>query len=248
MNKDLKQKLETIGLSSQDAEVYLALLLVGESSAGGIIDATNFHREIVYSSLGRLEREGLVSKIDKKRIKYFQAAEPKVLVRKIVEKAQVAKDLLPKLENIYTETPISVQIFEGSEGYEEIQKDIQHTLGDGEEFYVIGGSGYGWYEVTAPFWKTYQKKILGRKIKMLTVTSEREAKGIVGREDPRINTVRVMPANFSAPSSTLFYKDKVVIQIFGESPVAIMIKSKAVSEAYKKYFDALWSISKNFKY
>jgi len=248
MNKDLKQKLETIGLSSQDAEVYLALLSVGESSAGGIIDATNFHREIVYSSLGRLEREGLVYKIDKKRIKYFQAAEPKVLVQKIVEKAQIAKDLLPKLENIYTETPLSVQIFEGSEGYEEIQKDIQCTLKDREEFYVIGGSGFGWYDVTAPFWKTYQKKILRRKIKMLTVTSRKEAEGIVQHEDRRINIVRIMPADFSAPSSTLFYKDKVIIQVFGESPVAIMIRSKAVSTAYKKYFDTLWEISEEFKY
>lgn len=118
----------------------------------------------------------------------------------------------------------------------------------GEAFYVIGGSGYGWYEVTKEYWHKYQKKLLKRNIRMLTVTSKKEAEGIVKHEDHRINEVRVMPANFSSPSSTLFYNDKVVIQVFGESPVAIMIKSKAVGEAYHKYFDTLWSVSKDYKY
>ena len=83
---------------------------------------------------------------------------------------------------------------------------------------------------------------------MLTVTSIKEAEGIAKHDDPRVNPIRVMPSNFSAPSSTLFYADKVVIQVFGESPVAIMIRSKAVSNAYKKYFEALWNISEEFEY
>lgn len=226
----------------------MALLKRGESRAGEIIEETSYHREIVYSALGRLERDGLVQSITKKRITYFQAVEPKRLIEKINEKANIAKQLLPSLENIHKEIPLAIQVFEGPEGYEEVQKDIQTTLKNGEKFYVIGGAGDAWYKVTEPYYKKYQKLFLKRGIQMLTVTSKLEAEGIARYENPKVNPIRVMPANFSAPSSTLFYADKVVIQVFGESPVAIMIRSKAVSGAYKKYFDALWNMSDEFQY
>ncbi|OGD61917.1 hypothetical protein A2215_02155 [Candidatus Berkelbacteria bacterium RIFOXYA2_FULL_43_10] len=248
MNKGITSKLESIGFSRQDAEVYLALLKRGESRAGEIIEETCYHREIVYSALGRLERDGLVQSITKKGIKYFQAAKPEKVIDKINEKADIAKKLLPTLESIYKEIPLAIQVFEGSGGYEEVQKDIQVSLKDRDRFFVIGGAGDAWYKVTEPYYKKYQKLFLKRGIQMLTVTSIKEAEGIAKHEDPRVNPIRVMPSNFSAPSSTLFYADKVVIQVFGESPVAIMIRSKAVSNAYKKYFEALWNISEEFEY
>lgn len=51
--------------------------------------------------------------------------------------------------------------------------------------------------------------------------------------------VRVLPENFQAPSSTKVYANRVAIQVFGERPFVILIKSKAVSGACMKYFVSL---------
>lgn len=242
------EKLRKLGFSEQEAKIYLALLSVGESSVGGIIDETKYHREIVYTGLANLENQGLVqSKIKKKKMHYW-AIEPAKLVQKNQERAETAEKLLPDLKKIYKENPLSIQLFEGPDGYEEIQKDIQVALKNREKYFVIGGAGDNWYRVTKEFYKKYHKKLLKRGILMLTVTSKKEAEGIAKYENPEFNPVRVMPENFAAPSSTMIYGDRVIIHVFGESPMAIMIRSKAVSGSYKNYFNALWDMSEEYKY
>lgn len=238
----IQNELQKLGFGPADAELYLALLKVGESPVGALIKATGMHREIVYGGLTRLEQQGLVQSIEKKKIRHYQALDPKELSQKMQEKAQLAKDLLPDLHKLYKQTPVSVRIYEGREGFEEIQKDIAVSLKDKEEYFVIGGAGKAWYEVTADFYKKYHRRLQKRGIICRTVTFANEALGIAEYELPGFNPIRVLPDHFSVPSSTMIYADKIIIQVFGESPIAIMIRSDAVSKSYKQYFNTLWML------
>lgn len=242
----MKETLEQLGLSGFDAELYLALLARGLTPVGVLVDDLKSHRELVYGGLKRLEYQGLVQTIEKKKIKHYQALEPELLVRKIEKQAELAQKALPSLKKIYQQMPLSIRIFEGPEGFEEIQRDIQTLLKDKEDYFVIGGAGEAWYGVVKDFYKTYHKKLLKRGIKMLTVTYEKEAEGIIKYELSGFNPIRILPDKFSVPSSTMIYADKIIIQIFGEKPVAIMIHSKEVSKSYKNYFQSLWGIAKPY--
>lgn len=233
-----------LGFSNQDADVYLSLLKVGESQVGPIISQTGYHREIVYGALKRLEQQGLVQSIVKKRVKQFQACDPSFLLRKMESKAKIAKDVLPSLKSIYKQPEISVKIYEGSEGFEEIEKDWATSLKNNEDFYCIGGAGEAWYEITKDYYKKYHRRLLKRGIHLKTVTYANEATGIANFEDPEFNPIRIIPNKFQVPSSTIIYADKLLIQIFGERPIGIVIKSPAASKAYKKYFDLLWDLAK----
>lgn len=241
---NIKETLQQLGLSAFDAELYLTLLRQGISPVGKLIESTGSHRELVYGGLRRLEQEGLVQSIEKKKIKHYQALDPKTLIQKTKAKTELAESLLPDLLKIYRQTPVSVKIFEGPEGFEEIQKDIQDSLKDKEEYYVIGGSGGDWYEVTKDFYIKYRKQSLKRGIQLKSVTYKDEIKGIKEKEPIGFCVVKALPEHFSTPSATKIYADKIIIQIFGEQPIAIMVKSKAVSEAYKNYFQTLWKIAK----
>lgn len=243
---NIESTLEKLGIASPDNKVYLALLKAGESPVGSLIKSTALHRELVYGALLRLEQQGLVQSVEKKKIRHYYAIDPKELVRKVQEKAELAKAVLPDLQKIFTESPLLVRVFEGDEGFEEIQKDIQLSLKDHEQYYVIGGAGRAWYEVVKEYYKTYHRKLQKRGIQMLTVTYANEAKGIAKYELPGFNPIRVLPETYAVPSSTMIYGDKIIIQIFGEEPVAIMVRSKSVSDSYKKYFDVLWKMARPF--
>ncbi len=78
-------------------------------------------------------------------------------------------------------------------------------------------------------------------------TYKNEGEGIAKYENPEFNLVRVLPDSFRAPSSSVIYKDKLLIQIFGERFIAIVIQSKQISDAYRHYFNFLWDIGKPLK-
>lgn len=75
------------------------------------------------------------------------------------------------------------------------------------------------------------------------INMQSEAEGIIRNEPGGFCTVKVLPESFPAPSAIKVYADKVIIQVFGEKPIAIMIRSEAVSKAYKNYFQSLWNIA-----
>src|SRR5437879_1065600 len=122
---DMKKNLQELGFSANDADLYLALIKVGESSVGAIIKQTGMHREMVYGGLKRLELQGFIQSLEKKKIRHYQALDPSVLVKRMQEKAALAVSALPYLNQMLLKVPVTVRIFEGPEGFEEIQKDIQ---------------------------------------------------------------------------------------------------------------------------
>ena len=46
------------------------------------------------------------------------------------------------------------------------------------------------------------------------------------------------------PTNTAIYKDKIIILVWGDSPIAFVIKSKQVADKYKQYFDYVWKNTK----
>ena len=74
---------------------------------------------------------------------------------------------------------------------------------------------------------------------------------ILSESSRRTETVKVAYANFkyipdefSAPTTTFVYEDKTAIIVWGETPVATLIKSKEVAKSYSSYFELLWKIAK----
>ena len=59
--------LEELGLTSGEVKVYLALLELGPSSAGEIIEKSRLQNSVIHFCLNRLKEKGLVSYIKKGR-------------------------------------------------------------------------------------------------------------------------------------------------------------------------------------
>lgn len=244
---NLQYSLIKLGFSERDAEIYIALIKLGEAPVGLLINQTGLHRELVYGSLRRLREQGFVRTIEKHKVHHFVAENPKILVQQAKANIKLATQAARELKKTYKSPQVVVRVYEGQDGYEEIQKDIQQSLKNNQDYYVIGAAGAPWYDITRPYIKTYRKKSLKRGIHAKMVTFPNEVKGIIESELPGFAKLRILPQTFAVPSSTKIYGDKIILQIFGEQPLAIMVQSQAVAKTYKKYFESLWQIAKPLK-
>ena len=232
-------KLERIGLNLNEAKIYLALLELGQAQAGDISKKTQINRTTVYDSLERLIQNGLASFVISANKKVFKPVAPKKLLNQIEEKENAVKEILPELEGLFVQSKEKEEtdIYKGRKGIKSILDDILKC----KEYVAFGSSGK-FLEIMQHDFIIFQKQKKTLKINSRVILSESSRK---------TETVKVafanfkyIPDEFSAPTTTFIYEDKTAIIIWGETPVATLIKSKEVAKSYKNYFEMLWKIAK----
>ncbi len=254
VNTNMQEILEKIGLSKNEAKIYLVLLDLGVTSSKNIIEKTNLHRQVVYDSLDLLIKKGLVSFVIKANRKYFKASDPKTFFeyfnnkeKEINKKKQEFKEILPKLitkRNSSKETQ-ETTIFQGNKGIKSLLDDM---LNRKNEILTIGAS-----DVKAEAFQYHLKfnlplfhKIREKKKFPLRILLSEDMKTRVKELNKLKQTkAKTLPREFTSNSSTNIYGDKVSIIMWGSQPFGILIKSKEIAIAQKKHFELLWKTAKN---
>jgi sugar-specific transcriptional regulator TrmB len=242
-----KQALIEIGLSGNEAEIYLALLNLGPSLVSKIVKKTGINRTNIYDRVERLIDKGLVSYIIKNNRKYFCAAEPKRILRfleekkdKIEEEEKLINQLLPELEKIKPDLKNeTVEVFEGKEGL----KTILENIIESKQNILTYGSDGNFSKILKFYFAHYLKILEKSKISMRVIFNHDDTKK-PSEWKLRFAEVKYIPKEYKSPTETTIYGDNVVIFILTEEPRAILIKSKATAESYKNYFNLLWKIAR----
>src|SRR3989338_7142664 len=125
--------------------------------------------------------------------------------------------------------------FRGKEGIKEIFED---QIREGKDVYIIGAS-HNAKELLRFYIPHYTNKRIKKKIKLHALYAGKKHDSPVPLAE-----VRYLPESFSSLVSTNIYGDKVAILVWSDEPVAILIKDKAVSQTYRKYFAMLWEMEK----
>ena len=110
--------LEELGLSNAEAKIYLALLGLGSSKTGDIIDRTKLQSSTVYHVLGSLVEKGLVSYVLKGKIKFYQAEDPNSFLLFLEEKKRKLNEILPELrrKERLSKQKQTAKVYEGLKG------------------------------------------------------------------------------------------------------------------------------------
>ena len=138
--------LESIGLTRSDIKVYTALLELGSSTTGPIVDKAGVTSSKIYEILDRLMQTGLVSYIIQGKTKYFEAASPERITDYVNEKKESLekqeseiRKIIPelKLKQTLSKYKQEALIFKGQKGAETAFLDILSTMKKGEEYCVF---------------------------------------------------------------------------------------------------------------
>jgi len=99
----IEQILSNIGLTNNEIKVYLALLELGESKTGEILNKSGLNSGRIYEILNLLQKKGLVSFIEKNNVKYFSPANPKRVLDYLEEKKKQITNQEEEYEKILPE-------------------------------------------------------------------------------------------------------------------------------------------------
>lgn len=230
--------IKELGLTENEANIYLTLLTHGSLTAGKVTKHSGIHRRSIYDCLDRLISKGLVSYVTKGRNRYYQATNPEHLNEIVKDKQNNLLRILPQLSLLYTTArKEEITILQGRKGVRVVYEDI---IANGEDYYAIATGRIR--DAVGP--KTYEKYVQekkGKGIKLYVLCPEL-MRPYVNIKIPDA-TPRFIPDEYASPINIVIYGDTVELLIWSNdpmSPLILLIKNKKVNEAFKKYFDLLW--------
>lgn len=232
-----------LGLSTNEAKTYLALVRRGSADASTIIADTKFHKKIVYDNLNKLIDKGLVSFVQEDK-RLFSVASPHMLVeyvedkkRQVSKELTLAQELAKEVERITPKQPHSsfAQVFRGKAG---IRSFYSMTLAGGD-FFVSGAPKQSVDIMGEVFWKNYEAKRIERGIvaKMVFSPQLRAYGDSIANKHTHI---RYFDPGFAERTETLVQDDRVAIIVWVDKPMLFLIEDVYVAQTYKRQFDSLW--------
>jgi len=239
-NKDVILKLQELGLSSHEASIYLAVLSLGETSAGAIIDAVKLHREQIYRSLRKLVTDGFLTESQKNNVSFFSAIDPSVFVNRSKTNLSLAESLQPYLSSLKSTKQQIIQVWEGEEAIKKQLEDMVNTLNQDDEYLVLGGIGQLYYDASKKYLPLFAKEFKKKNIKGKIVAFKGYEYPLEGSFGENVS-IKTLDRPFGTPASTVIYGNKVGITLIDPDNIAVItIESEKVANSYKQAFEALW--------
>ena len=244
----MKQELENLGLSKNEASIYIFLLKKGENSTGPIIKETGIANSRVYESLNSLIEKGLVTYSVHKRGKYFQCTDPSKFQENEEEKLKKIKSLIPQLKAMQNkeEKETDTAIYEGYDGFKTAFKKIIDDCPKEGTIYIIGFSEQQYLIESLRTFLSNMNLKSAQKKQRLKILLDKSIKKTLGkdREKERYTEVRYMPEGYISPAAIDIFEDYIYIFVWEEKPFVFMIKNKKVADSFKQYFNFLWKLAR----
>jgi sugar-specific transcriptional regulator TrmB len=242
----MEELLRKIGLTEGETKVYLALIKLKKSSVGNIIKTSKISASKVYVILDKLGEKGFVSFIIENNIKYFSPTNPKNILEYVENQKKNLEKLQNESEKLVTQlsselgkySEESAQIYKGNSGLRVAFKNILSELDKKTEYLFFSVSNEEFIEKTQIFFdklelEKQEKKIFTKGIMDISL------KNFSSKFNKRMNS-SFKYYNLTLPTAIVIGKNRILLPIFGENPIAFEIISKRIAQKYRDYFYKLW--------
>jgi len=248
VNKNYVEQLTSLGLTQGEAKVFLAMIQIGPSRVGKIVEKSGVSQSKIYNVLDRLVLKGLASYNIQDNIKHFQSLEPSRLHEYIQKKedeikrqkegiTQLVNDLT---KNIYATKRSTSEIFVGERSLRSAYMTLLSDAKKGDilrYFYPYPDA----HENASPFYSRfykYQKSkgIVERGIVTIDFKNSEHFKEI-----PK--DVKLRYVDFPLPGTIDMLMNKLLI-VDWKTITGILITSSEIASIFINYFDSMWRIAK----
>lgn len=246
-----EELLAEIGLSKSEIAVYFALLELGSSTTGPIIEKAGIASGKAYLILDKLKKKGLVTHVVESGKKHYHANDPERLVDYMKEKSQALMQkeqeliaIIPKLKAEYEEKkykPIA-EVYEGVKGFKTFYEFILKELKKGDCIDIIGVPREA-NEKFQGFLMDWNRRRISKGIKMRIIYNSDSKEFGKKRETMQLTEVKYMKQELETPAWIDIFNDYVVTINVHAEPVCFLIKNKESAESYRKYFEMIWDSS-----
>lgn len=246
-DKDLLDQLQSVGLSTKEAQVYLALLPRHDVGSSKIISATGLHGQFVYDALERLEKLGLAKHVIQNGRKKFSANPPLRLLSIVEEKRLAAQSIARQLQERFSRKhEQDFEVFQGETAFMMHQYDMMERVPENSEVVAICGPTENFLNTLGETEsEEFEKLRVRRGIRVRYIGMESMRPRLAeARKWRKLWEYRIFPGTSTGLVDTDIWPDNLTFNIFGDPVLSFTITNKAVAEGYKEFFESLWSLSK----
>jgi len=236
------RELVEIGLTENQAKVFLELLKSPNQTAGGVSKNLHLDRSFTYGILDGLIKKGLIGFIEKNNKRYYLPSDPENILKGIEEKRQKAVKIVNEINSLKKskKDEFSVKVYEGKSGLKTyIRKFLEYkyfdTFGGGGNLDILSKLEYDY--------PNYLKEFNKKRIKGKLITSEKNEKllsNFYKKHNVPIKTLK----NLDNPVSITLFDGNVIIYSSKDNPFVITIENREVFKTFKDYFERLWNLIK----
>lgn len=242
--------LTQLGLSKNEADIYQALLEIGESNVKQIAGAAKVNRRNTYDVLNRLMEKGLVFIVLQGKEHCYQAVNPNKLTEFIDDKKNALNQIMPELKKLtYTKPAVQeIMIYRGLEGWKNAIKDVVMV---GQDLYTIGAKGAWTDQRLRTTFNLLNREVERKKIKIFLLC-DYEIK--VGNKELLNNfsncEYAFLPKGYPTSSAIDIFGDRIIIvsyqkiAMIDESTLFVVIVNQEIADAFRTWFKLMWNISK----
>lgn len=247
----IPEVLINLGLSPEEADIYLSLINSGPQSAGQLAKSTKVKRTYIYSVSASLVKKGLVSQSKKGKTTVFSPMSPDKLAslvenkKVLIEQAEnTLESIMPSLKEKFeaVDTRPVVTYYEGADGIKKVYKD---TLKNAKEILALVETSEVDPEIYNWVTKEYVRERAKGDIKVKAIASSGPKTAIytgLNREELRETKV-VSSEKFPFENEINIYGSKIAIinHKKGDKLLGVIIDNKSVAETFKSWFRLTWS-------
>lgn len=232
--------LEDLGLTGAEIKVFLALLELGSSSAGKVVEKSGLQNAVVHRAFHSLAEKGLITSILMGKTRNYQTIEPKLLLTFLDEKKAKLEKILPELElkrKLAKEKP-SATLFQGVRGIKELLNLMLDT--NSKEYFAYGGPQKSHDLLGDFFWEAFHKKRIKKKIKakLLFHSSLKWWGDQLNKFS--LTQVKTTQKDFEELTETVICGNRVGIIIYSDKPFGFLIEEELAVKSYVKFFKLIW--------
>jgi sugar-specific transcriptional regulator TrmB len=239
-------ELLKIGLTQEEARVYLACLEISGGPVSVIARKAGVHRVSCYHTLENLQRKRLLSQYNKNGVKCFAPEPPEQVIKLAEEHLHLAKGLLPELKSLASALAFKpkIRFYEGQDG---VEKVFTESLGARGE--ILGYTNLK--NVTGFFpqyFREYTATKLKRKIKTRYLSPTvpegvRIMEPFLPKEYDK-NLIEILLVNkdqFPFENEVLIFNYSVgIVSVKGDELLGLIVESPTFARTMKAVFDLAW--------
>lgn len=243
--ENIVKNLIDSGLEEEEANIYLAILLLGKATISDIARKAGIKRTTIYSYIGELLRKDLIHKTAKGRRIYYIAEHPEKIIRRLEAKKKKIEAVLPQLTKFYCSASFrpNLRYYEGIEGMREIYREmtktskILYSVFSADEYNNVFTEEDGW-----EFLNNIREH--GGKLKYLVEDTEEGRRYLKGGYHKGIGSGKLLPKGFSLSHSEVQVTGNKVTMLSLVNLVGVIIENPEIAEVQKNFIEFIWKNTK----
>jgi HTH-type transcriptional regulator, sugar sensing transcriptional regulator len=248
--KEFIEKLQNIGLTQNEAKVYLFLLEYQEARTGIICSKLGIHNSHIYKILERLLDKGIISYKIVNNVKVFRPVDPESLFalfkekeRVLIEQKQDLKIFISKLKKIEIkeQKENDFKYFEGQSGVRSMFTEFVSSF-DKSSDVLIASAPLSYEKWNAFLLDLFHPPRIKKKVSQKLLIPRRLKKHALEREKFKPIEIKYtsteMDSEFGVSGDLIYFLSK------GDKPYALLIRDKNLANTHRMIFDTMWKNAK----